>query len=182
MYYHAISQVTHNLLGVEAWLDKAVQHAAENDLDVAVLMQARLAPDMRPFVYQVQSACDYIKAGAAWLTGQAPPRHEDEERTVDEVRARIRKTIALVETVKNSDFAGASKRQVAVSWSPPGKVLSGRDYLLQMTLPNAYFHLSMAYAVLRNNGVPVGKMDFLGRCQLGRRVSARALSKASQHQ
>ena len=163
MYYQAISQVTRNLLGVEAWLDKAVQHAAENDLDVTALMQARLAPDMKPFVYQIQSACDYVKAGAAWLTGKAPPKHPDEERTVDEVRARIRKTIVFVEMVQESDFADAADRKVTMSWAPAGKVLRGRDYLLQMTLPNAYFHLSMAYAILRNRGVPVGKMDFLGQ-------------------
>lgn len=163
MYYHSISQLVLNLVGVEVWLDRAEQHAAEKKFDISVLMQARLAPDMKPFVYQIQSACDYVKGGAAWLSGQVPPKHDDNEQTPEEVRARIRKTAAFVETTKETDFARAAERKVSMSWAPPGKVLSGRDYLLQMTLPNVYFHLSTAYAILRHNGVDVGKMDFLGR-------------------
>jgi hypothetical protein len=125
-------------------------------------MTSRLAPDMKPLVYQVQSACDYVKAAAAWLSQQAPPKHADDERTVDELRARIRKTIAFVESVKPEEYAHASEQQVHMSWAPAGKVLGGEDYLLQMSIPNVYFHLAMAYAILRSNGVDVGKMDFLG--------------------
>ena len=117
---------------------------------------------MKPLVYQVQSACDYVKAAAAWLSQQAPPKHADDERTVDELRARIRKTIAFVESVKPEEYAHASEQQVQMSWAPAGKVLGGEDYLLQMSIPNVYFHLAMAYAILRSNGVDVGKMDFLG--------------------
>jgi hypothetical protein len=117
---------------------------------------------MKPFVYQVQSACDYVKAAAAWLSGQAPPKHEDNERTIDEVRARVQKTVAFAESVKEAQYAGAGGQKVRMSWAPPGKVLVGQDYLLQMAIPNVYFHLLTAYAVLRNNGVDVGKMDFLG--------------------
>jgi len=126
-----------------------------------VLMTSRLAPDMLPFVYQVQSACDYIKAAAAWLSGQSPPKHEDNEQTVDELRARIRKTVAFAESVKEAQYAGAGDRKVKLSWAP-GKVIGGEDYLLQLTIPNTFFHLSMAYAILRHNGVDVGKRDFLG--------------------
>jgi hypothetical protein len=161
MYYQAISQCTQALRNLETWLDKAEQHAAAKKFDVGVLMTGRLAPDMKPFIYQVQSACDYVKAGAAWLSGQTPPKHEDNEQTIDEVRARIRKTVAFAESVKEAQYAGAGERKVSLSWAP-GKVLGGEDYLLQMSIPNVYFHIAMAYAILRHNGVDVGKLDFLG--------------------
>ena len=162
MYYQVISQCTQALRNLETWLDKAEQHAAAKKFDVGVLMTSRLAADMKDFTYQVQSACDYVKAGVAWLSGQTPPRHEDNEQTIDEVRARIRKTVAFAESVKEAQYAGASARKVNMSWAPAGKVLGGEDYLLQMTVPNTFFHVAIAYAVLRHNGVDIGKMDFLG--------------------
>jgi hypothetical protein len=90
-----------------------------------------------------------------------PPKHEDNEQTIDELRARIRKTVAFAKSVREAQYAGASERKVKLSWAP-GKVISGKDYLLQVTIPNAFFHIAMAYAILRHNGVDVGKMDFLG--------------------
>jgi len=161
MYYQAISQCTQMLRNLESWLDKAEEHAGVKTFDVGVLMTDRLAPDMKPFTYQVQSACDYVKAAAAWLSGQTPPKHEDTERTIDDVRARIRKTVAFTESVTEAQYTGAAERKVSLSWAP-GKVLGGEDYLLQMTIPNVYFHIAMAYAILRHNGVDIGKMDFLG--------------------
>src|SRR3977135_2851267 len=137
MYYHAISQLVRNLKSLEAWLDKAEQHAATKKFDVGVLMIDRLAPDMKSFIYQVQSACDYVKGAAAWLSGQAPPKHEDNEQTIDELRERIRKTLAFVESVKEDQFVGASERTVRLSWAP-GKVIGGVDYLLQVTIPNVF--------------------------------------------
>ena len=154
MYYAAVSQCTQALRNLETWLDRAEQHAAAGMCD-------RLAPDMQPFIYQVQSACDYVKAAAAWLSGQTPPKHEDNEQTIEEVRARIRKTVAFAESVKAAQYAGARERRVSLSWAP-GKVLGGEDYLLQMTIPNVYFHIVMAFAILRHNGVDIGKMNFLG--------------------
>ena len=141
------------------------QHAAAKKFDVTVLLTSRLAPDMRDFIYQVQSACDYVKAAAAWLSGQTPPRHEDNERTVAELRARIRKTVAFAESVPEPAYQGAPARRMSFSWAPK-KDMGGEDYLLQMTIPNTYFHLAMAYAILRHNGVDVGKMDFLGPINL----------------
>jgi uncharacterized protein len=161
MYYQVISQCVQNLKNLETCLDKAKQYSAAKKFDEAVLMTSRLAPDMEPFIYQVQSACDYVKAVAAWLSGQVPPEHEDNEQTIDDVRHRIRKTVAFAETVKEAQYAGASERKVKLSWAP-GKVIGGEDYLLQMTIPNTFFHIAMAYAILRHNGVEVGKMDFLG--------------------
>ena len=162
MYYRAVSQLSQALKNIDGWLDKAQQHATAKKFDVEVLMSSRLAPDMGAFVYQVQSACDYVKGAAAWLSGQTPPRHEDNEQTIDEVRARIRKTVAFVESIQAGQFARAAEQKVRVSWAPPGKILQGQDYLLQVSIPNVYFHVMTAYAILRHNGVNVGKMDFLG--------------------
>ncbi|MDR6291460.1 hypothetical protein E9232_003994 [Inquilinus ginsengisoli] len=162
MYYQAITQCARTVENVETWLDKAEEHAAAKHLDVGVLMSGRLAPDMKPFIYQVQSACDYLKAAAAWLSGQKPPKHDDTEQTIDEVRARIRKTVAFVESVAETQYADAAEQRVSLSFAPAGKVLVGPNYLLQLTIPNVYFHVAMAYAVLRHYGVDVGKMDFLG--------------------
>jgi len=161
MYHQAISQCTQMLRNLESWLDMAEAHAGAKTFDVDVLMNGRLAPDMKPFIYQVQSACDYVKAAAAWLSGQTPPKHNDNEQTIDDVRARIRKTVAFAESVTEAQYAGAAERKVGLSWAP-GKVLGGEDYLLQMTIPNVYFHIVMAFAILRHNGVDIGKMNFLG--------------------
>jgi len=165
MYYQVVMQCTESLRNLEAWLDKAEQHAAAKHFDVRVLLNARLAPDQKPFIYQVQSACDYVKGAAGWLSGQAPPQHPDTEQTIDELRARIQKTVAFVESVKQPRYAGASDRKVRLSWAP-GKFMVGSDYLLQMTIPNTYFHLTTAYSILRHNGVDLGKMDFLGSIKL----------------
>lgn len=161
MYYRLIQQSAQSLENLEVCLEKAEQFAAAKKFDVAVLLNGRLTPDMKPFIYQVQSARDYVKAGAAWLSGQQPPRHEDTEQTLEEVRARIRKTVDFARSVAEPQFDHAGEQTVSLSWVP-GKVLHGEDYLVQMTIPNVYFHLSMAYAVLRQAGVDVGKMDFLG--------------------
>ena len=88
---------------------------------------------MKPLIYQVQSACDYVKAAAAWLSGQTPPKHEDNEKTLEELRARIRKTVAFAESVSEAQYEGAEDRKISLSWAP-GKILGGKDYLLQMTI------------------------------------------------
>jgi hypothetical protein len=162
MYYPIIRQFSQALKTIEGWLDKAEQHAAAKKFDVGVLMTSRLAPDMREFIYQVQSACDYVKGAAAGLSGQTPPRHEDHEQTIEEVRARIRKTVAFAESVTEGQYAGARQRKVSLSFAPQGKAIGGEGYLLQIAIPNIYFHLTTAYAILRHNGVDIGKRDFLG--------------------
>jgi hypothetical protein len=161
MYYPVVSQCIHTLKLVETWLDKAELLAAAKKFDVNVLMASRLAPDMKDFVYQVQSACDYVKGAAAWLSGQTPPKHPDAEQTIGEVRDRIRKTVAFAESVTEAQYGGASERKVRLSWSG-GKIMDAENYLLQVTIPNVFFHLTTAYAILRHNGVDIGKMAFLG--------------------
>ncbi|MEO6825283.1 MAG: DUF1993 domain-containing protein [Nitrosospira sp.] len=165
MYYQLISQCTKNLKQLETFLDKAEQYAEAKAFDVNVLMASRLAPDMKPLAYQVQSACDYLKAGAARLSGQTPPKHEDNEKTIDELRARIKKTVAFAESVTEDEYEGAGSRKVTIPWAPD-KVIAGEAYLLQLTIPNIYFHIAMAYALLRSNGIGVGKMDYLGSLHL----------------
>jgi hypothetical protein len=158
MYYPVVLQCTQGLKNLEAWLAQAEHHASAKQFDVGVLMTSRLAPDMKDFIYQVQSACDYVKGAAAWLSGQTPPRHADTEKTVDELRARIRKTVAFAESVSEAQYDGAADRKV--SWG--GKIIGGDDYLLQVSIPNIYFHLTTAYAILRHNAVDIGKKNFLG--------------------
>lgn len=160
MYAQAIAQCAEAVRTMETYLDRAERFASEKKFDVAVLLSTRLAPDMGGLLYQIQSACDYLKGGAAWLSGQQPPRHEDNERTLEEARARIRKTIDFVESVAMERYDDAVTQVVKVSWVP-GK-LNGENYLLQIVIPNVYFHVVMAYAILRANGVDVGKMDFIG--------------------
>jgi hypothetical protein len=164
-FYQAVAQCTQALRNLETFLDKAEQEAAVKKYDIGALMSSRLAPDQYPLVRQVQIACDYVKFAAARLSGQTPPSHEDTELTIGEVRARIRKTVAFAQTVSEAQYAGASDRKVSVTWAP-GKVMRGTDYLLQLTIPNTFFHVTTAYAILRHNGVDVGKMDFLGPINL----------------
>lgn len=108
MYYPIIRQCVQALKNLETWLDKAEQHAAAKGFDVGVLLTSRLAPDMKDFIYQVQSACDYTKGAAAWLSGQKPPRHEDNEQTIDEVPAFARPSISRRALRKHSMRAPAS--------------------------------------------------------------------------
>jgi hypothetical protein len=121
-------------------------------------MTSRLAPNMKDFIYQVQSACDYVKGAAAWLSGQTPPPHADSEKTVDELRAPIRKTVAFADSLSEAQYDGAADRQV--SWG--GKIVGDDDYLLQVSIRSIYFHLTTAYAILRHNGADIGKKDVLG--------------------
>jgi hypothetical protein len=160
MYAQAIAQCVQAVRTIETYLDKAERFANAKNFDVGVLLSARIAPDMADLLYQIQSACDYLKGGAAWLSGQQPPRHEDNEKTLEEARARLRKTIDFAESVAAERYVDAASEIVKVSWVP-GK-LTGENYLLQIVIPNIYFHVAMAYAILRANGVDLGKLDFIG--------------------
>lgn len=165
MYYRMISQCVQAMKNIEIWLDKAEKHAEDKGFNVNILMSSRLAPDMLPLIYQIQSASDYTKAAAAWLSGQTPPKYEDSEQTIDEARARIQKTVAFAESIPEAQYEGAADRKVGFSWSS-GRVMGGEDYLAQMTIPSVFFHVCMVYAILRHNGVDIGKMDYLGPINL----------------
>lgn len=149
------------LRNVEHWMDKAATHAQAKAFDVDVLAQARLAPDQYSFVRQVQSACDQAKYAAAYLGNKPAPSHPDTEETFAELRQRIGKCLAFLETVTPKDLAGAEDRKVAPPWLG-GRWLRGDDYMIHVAIPNFFFHATTAYAILRHNGVDLGKMDYVG--------------------
>ena len=152
------AKMLHNL---DQWLDKAEAHAKAKKFEVDTLVHARLAPDMYSLDRQVQSACDNAKFSAAYLSGKEPPSHPDTEKTFPELHERIKKCLAFLETVSPADVAGGEERKVAPKWLQ-GKWAKGSEFALQLSVPNFYFHVSMAYAILRHNGVDLGKRDFIG--------------------
>ena len=157
----AVRVMAKTLQNLEQCMDKAAAHAKEKAFDVDVLAQSRLAPDQYHFARQVQAACDQAKYAAAYLGGKAAPVNPDTEQTFAELRERIHKCLVFVESVQSKDFEGAAERKVAPPWLG-GAWLTADDYLGHVTLPNFYFHATMAYAILRHNGVPLGKMDYIG--------------------
>ena len=159
--YDALQLFTKTLENLEKWMDKADEYAKSRSFEVDVLVQARLAPDQFSFVQQVQAGCDQAKYAAAYLGGKQPPSHPDTEKTMAELRERIRKCTSFVGTVQPKDVTGAEERKVAPPWLG-GRWLTGADYLQHVAVPNFFFHATMAYAILRHNGVPLGKMDYIG--------------------
>ncbi|CAG1018844.1 hypothetical protein BURC_03666 [Burkholderiaceae bacterium] len=144
------------------WLDKAEAHAAAKKFDASVLLGTRLAPDMLPFTKQIQIACDAAKFGVARLAGAEAPKFEDNEATLEELRERVRKTIAYVRSVPASQIDGTEDKDVVVPRRDGSLTLKGEPYLKHFVLPNFYFHITTAYALLRHNGVELGKGDYLG--------------------
>jgi hypothetical protein len=161
LYAATIPQFVKVLKNVDSWLEKSATHAKTKGYDADQLLTSRLAPDQYPLVRQIQSACDGAKFTAARLTGKEAPKHADTEKTVPEVRQRIASCISYLETFNEAEFKGAEDRTVLLPFLE-GKVVSGRDYVNEMTLPNFYFHATTAYAILRHNGVDLGKRDFIG--------------------
>ena len=162
LYAATIPQFKRVLQNVERWLDKAVAFAESKKFDPNSLLSARLAPDMFPLVRQIQSVSDQCKLTCARLTGKEAPKHPDTEQTFDELRKRLHSVIAYLDTFSVSDFEGTAERLISLPFFPEGKAMSGADYLIERQLPNVYFHASMTYAILRHNGVDVGKADFIG--------------------
>ncbi len=162
MYTASVPQLSKMLQHLDAWLGKAEANAAARSYDPKVLLEARLAPDMLPLVKQVQIACDGAKFVAARLSGKEAPRHPDNEQSLAELRARVRETVAYLAIISEQDFRGAAERRVHFGYLPAGQGMLGHVYLNQYAIPNIYFHLSVAYAILRHNGVRLGKSDYLG--------------------
>ena len=144
-------------------LDKAEAFAAAKKIDPSVLLNWRLAPDMFPFTRQVQIAADQAKNGSARLAGVEAPRYEDDETTLDQLKARLAKTIAYLEKLDLKQIDDAADREITFPLGPNNKGhMKGADYLNHFVLPNFHFHLTTAYAILRHCGVEIGKRDFLG--------------------
>ena len=145
-----------------AWLDKAESQATARKFETAVLLSVRLAPDMLPFVRQIQIACDAAKFGVARLAGVEAPKFEDTEASFAELRERIRKTIDYVQSVPAAQIDGTEDKDVTVPRRDGPMVVKGEPYLKHFVLPNFFFHVTTAYALLRHNGVDLGKSDYLG--------------------
>jgi uncharacterized protein len=144
-------------------LDKADAFAAAKKIDAAVLLNSRLAPDMFAFTRQVQVTTDLAKNGAARLAGVEPPRYEDNETTTAELKARLAKTVAFLKSLDTAAIDASADRELTFPLGPTNKGhMKGGDYLNHFVLPNVYFHLTAAYAILRHNGVEIGKRDYLG--------------------
>jgi uncharacterized protein len=161
---HAISIdiLTHALGCLQTVLDKGAAYAAARKFDPGVLVTSRLAPDMLPLSKQVQIACDISKNSAARLAGVEPPRFEDNEKTFDELRVRIGKTIDYLRTITPAQLEGAEDRDIKVPSGEKTMEFKGLDFVQRWTLPNVFFHITTAYNILRHNGVDLGKRDFLG--------------------
>jgi hypothetical protein len=162
MFYEmTVTQFTKMLHNLLAFMDKAAHYAETRKFDLDVLLNARLAPDQFNFIRQVQIACDTAKLGAARLSGKEAPSHPDTEKTLPELKARIQSTIDYLQTFSPNDYVEAATRKISQPrWE--GKWITGEEFATQHMIPNFYFHLTTAYAILRHNGVDVGKKDFLG--------------------
>lgn len=165
MIYESVKQMQKELGQLQKWLDTAAAYATEKKFDVNVLAGSRLAPDQFPLSRQIQTACDTVKFALARVAGKEMPSIPDEEKTIDDLKARVKKTIALVDGVSAKDFEGAADR-VVVNPRWEGKVMNAKDYFLEHVTPNFYFHLAHTYAILRHNGVSIGKKDYLGELSL----------------
>jgi len=166
MYHFAIRQFARSLKNLDGFLEKAQAHAKARNFDVNNFMGMRLAPDMLPFSAQVRIACDNAKAAAANLSGKENPKHEDNETTVEELRGRIAKCLAYLETFRAEDFARTTSETVCKLTYPKGKGLKADEYLYGRQFPNFYFHVTTAYDLLRHGGVELGKNDYLAGLNL----------------
>jgi hypothetical protein len=156
-----LPRFVHALDALERILERAGTHARAQGYDPAVLFGARLYPDMFALSRQVQIVCDLVKGAVTRLAGQEVPRHEDTETTLEELVARIGRVRALVQAARPDSFAGAETREIVLNLRGNEVRFTGQDYLLAFVLPNLYFHATTTYAILRHNGVVLGKRDFL---------------------
>ena len=150
------------LSNIDSWFDKAEAHAAAKKFDSSVYLSARLAPDMLVFTKQIQIACDTVKFCVARLAGVESPKFEDTETTLAELRERIKATIAYAKSVPAAQIDGSEERDITLPRRDGPIVMKGEAYLKHFALPNFFFHVTTAYALLRHNGVEIGKMDYLG--------------------
>ncbi len=162
MYEASIPVFIRMLNNLSAILDKAVANAEARKIDPAVFIQARLAPDMHPLPRQIQIATDGAKGCAARLAGIDPPSYPDTETTFPELKERLAKTVAFLESVSAEQLEGSEDRAITLKFPGNEMTFTGKVFLQNFALPNLYFHATAAYAILRHNGVDVGKRDFLG--------------------
>ena len=159
----SVDLFTAALTNLSALLEKGLAHATARKFEPSVLLAARLSPDMFPLSRQVQIACDLAKNSAARLAGLEPPRFEDNEKTIEELRGRIARTIDYIKGIPSSAFEGAETRDIRVPVGPDRFLdFKGLAFIQRWAIPNVFFHITTTYALLRHNGVEIGKRDFLG--------------------
>ena len=163
MYQASVPVFTRMLNNLATILEKAAAHAEAKKIDPAVFTNDRLYPDMLPLARQIMIASDTAKGGAARLAGVEPPSYEDNETTFPELIERLRKTIAYLNTLKPAQIDGSEKKTITLKTRNDTLTFEGMTFLLNRALPNLYFHVSTAYAILRHNGVDIGKKDYLGK-------------------
>lgn len=162
MHAMSVDVFTHSLGSLSAFLAKGQAHAAHRKFEPAVLLASRLAPDMFPLTRQVQLACDLAKNSVARLAGQEPPRFPDTEASFEELHARIARTLDYLKGVPAAELEGAETRDIKVPTRDGTLEFKGLEFLQHWAIPNVFFHVTSAYAILRHNGVELGKRDFLG--------------------
>lgn len=162
IYEACIPPMIRTLTNLSKFMDKAVAQANERNVPLDYLVQARLAPDMRPLTFQIQTASDTSKGCAARLAGIEAPPMADTEKTFPELQERIAKTIKFLESVTPEQLTNAEDRTIVLKFPSGERKFTGKDYVTGFVLPNFYFHVTTAYAILRSNGAAIGKRDFLG--------------------
>ncbi len=162
MYQASVPVFVQGLANLSAILDKAVDQAAERQIDPAALLDSRLAPDMFPLVGQVQLATDHAKGASARLAGIEVPKFADIETSFDELQQRLARVSEFVRGIDPDRIGGSEEREIVLTIGGQPKAFNGRTYLVSFALPNFYFHLTTAYTILRHNGIAIGKRDFLG--------------------
>jgi hypothetical protein len=161
MYYESLKQMKKQLGQLDKWLEAAIAYAETKKFDSKNFLGLRLVVDQFPFSRQVQTACDSAKLAASRLSGKDAPVHPDTEETMEQLRERVRSVIGYLDGFTAKDFESAATRSITQPrWE--GKTMTGADYFLEHAQPNFFFHLTTAYALLRQNGVSVGKRDYLG--------------------
>jgi hypothetical protein len=163
MYQASVPVFTQALDALSNVLSKAEAHAAARKFDPAVLLAARLAPDMFPLSRQIAIACDFAKGATARLAGIEVPTWPDDEKTLPEFKARVAKTCDYVRGFKPAQVDGSEEREISLKMRDATRTFKGQAYLLHFVLPNFFFHATTAYDILRHNGVELGKRDFMGR-------------------
>jgi hypothetical protein len=165
LYDLSIPVFTLSLSNLSAILDKAASYSEAKKIDPKVMPQSRLIADMLPLSAQIQIACDTAKGAAARLAGVEAPKHEDNETTLAELKARVGKTLDFIKGIKPEQLQGAESREIVLQFPNATLKFNGKNYLANFVIPNLFFHVTMAYALLRKNGVDLGKRDFLGPIQ-----------------
>lgn len=161
LYEITIPQFIKMLQNLHRILENASLYASAKKIEMEVLLNSRLFPDQFNLIKQIQIACDTAKLAASRLTGKEAPLHEDKEKTALELKTRIEEVVHYLKTFSENDFKDSEERKISQPrWE--GKYLTGKEFVIEHALPNLYFHITTAYAILRHNGVEVGKKDYLG--------------------